>query len=832
MIQGQLPESESGTYDIVGMVSGLPILHSVAEKSPVSTVLKDSPVSFFKPSLYRATFNIEVLLIQKRLKGRSEKGQSNNPFPQRLRVSAQSSSVPIPGQVIRFSTRLKTPRGFVNPGGFDYQRWLLQQGIGAIGYVVPKASSEAGSSKAVTAEPVMPLFWSDFSFEEGAAQDSRNSLKTSSVQWVFLHCLSRVDRWRFEWRQRLVERSGEAIHLADMLGPILALSIGDRSYLSEGQWEVLQRTGLVHLLAISGLHIGLAAGLGLIIGRVAQRTLSLLPVMVLRSVLAYKATPALFSIVCALAYALLAGFTVPTQRALIMVVVANVMWMRGGFHRPWMGFWLAAAIVLMIDPLAGHSSGFWMSFLVVVILIGASQGRINLQHQSSFLVRRLGRPLSLLVIAQLYITGLMLLPSSLLGVPQSGISPVANLLAIPVVSLFFVPAVLGAMSLAMLFPSSDWGIDFIGVVANGMSVPWPVIEWLSSTPLSEPIVLATGFAWLGWWLIVLTVPLIFLPPGLRLLKCLGVILLIFSVKGFEKKPPLLKMTVMDVGQGLSVVIQVHNQVLLYDSGPAYSESFTAAEGIVGPYLRREGITSLNHVIISHGDLDHAGGLPELRAMVDVQQFSSGEPKRLSVESGHCWAGQVWQWGEVKIRVLWPLKDNSWGHSSSSLSDKMLRKLATPLKSNDQSCVLELRYKTTRVWIPGDISKAVEWFLVAAYLSEELSEEEDESKVGDGLDEGGKIEQSVLVAPHHGSNTSSSHRLLSAFAPTHVVFSSGYRNRYGHPSMKVIERYHEQPVPPELFTTATEGAIEFEWNAQGTMTVKRARDAHRRFWYQK
>lgn len=619
------------------------------------------------------------------------------------------------GERWRLPVRLKPPHGFANPGGFDYERWLFEQGVMATG------SLRNGE------DPVR--------------------LDPGAGGW---------------WLTRL--RQGLAGHLAGVLGDhpalglVQALTIGERSGLEPQDWEALTRTGTNHLVAISGLHVGLIAAAAYFLVR---RLWGLAPRLTLA--LAAPRAGALGALVAALLYAGLAGFAVSTQRALVMLalVLAALVWERT--LRPWHALSLAIAGVLLVDPAACLSVGAWLSFAAVAVLIYGLGGRLP----SRDLWARWGR-------AQ-WAVGLGLLPLllALLG-RASLVAPLVNLVAVPVFSLVLLPLVLvtGLLSLVPgLGAPLVWTADLLGWCLAGLErvAAWP---WAAGS-LSERPLWIWGAAGLG-------MALLLAPRGLPgrwvgAALALPLVLLRPAAPGFGD----LWVTLLDVGQGLSVVARTAAGTLVYDTGPGYDTGFNTGSLVVAPFLQTRGIDQVDVLVLSHGDRDHAGGAAGLMARVPVVRVLSGEPSALGLPLElqgvePCRAGQGWEWSGVRFRFL---------HPGESVAE-----------GNDASCVLRIETGGRAVLLPGDVGRAVE-----ARLVEDAS---------------AQLRSAVLVAGHHGSATSTSAAFLSAVAPALVLYSAGYANPFGFPAREVRERVAKRGI--RALDTGVSGAIEFRLAADGSM----------------
>ncbi|TQV81327.1 DNA internalization-related competence protein ComEC/Rec2 [Exilibacterium tricleocarpae] len=639
------------------------------------------------------------------------------------------------GDRCRLTVRLKAPRGLSNPGGFDYHTWLVGQGIGATGYVRDSPDNHcSGTATALS-----------------------------------------VGRWRQHLGRFLARESGQLNHVAFLQ----ALTIGDRQAISETQWQVLRRTGTQHLMAISGLHIGLVATLGYLLGGLLGRVLVLC--RPLSGAVRYTSVASSLSL--AGVYAALAGFSLPTQRALVMVVLVHICLLR---RRPVPIFHilsLTLLLVLLWSPLAAHSAGFWLSFGAVAALLLGFCGRRLVATGRGW------RYLRQTVWSQWVVLVGLLVPLSCLGLPAAPLAPLANTVAIPLVSWLVVPPLLSACLLADIAPGlSRAALASADVAFDGV---WRYLLWVDAlAPPVQP--LATGPVVL---MLALSGGLLLLGPRHLPLRWLGLCCLLpLWLPPTGDQPPL-RITVLDVGQGLAVVIATPGRTLVYDAGPRFSERFDAGSDIVAPFLQHRRIRTIDRLIVSHGDIDHSGGARALVAAVPTGLVLAGEADPMpGAVLSPCRAGTSWQWDAVTFTLLAPAL--AWDEADNIGA------------GNDRSCVLLVEYAEQRILLPGDISVRSEVKLLAA------------GSVAGPL--------SVLVAPHHGSNTSSSPAWVDALQPAFVVFSTGYGNRYRHPHAAVVERYRAGGAV--LLNTAVTGAVEFVWHADTAPAVIRYRQRQRRYWF--
>jgi competence protein ComEC len=628
------------------------------------------------------------------------------------------------GDLWRLRVRLKAPHGFSNPGGFDYEGWLFSRGIGATGYV---------------------------------RSDPRN-LRLAPGGWS-------LDRWREALRDRLRATPGDPA----AVGLVVALTLGERSGVQRLDWEALTRTGTNHLVAISGLHVGILAGFAFFLTRLVWR----------RSAracqwLAAPRAAALAALATATGYAALAGFAVSTQRALVMLaLVFGAVLLRRNL-RPFNGLAAALVLVLLWDPFASLSAGFWLSFgAVAVLLFGMTR-----RPAAGGLVWRWAR-------AQ-WLVALGLLPLLVLLFGRvSLVAPLVNLVAVPLFSLLLLPLVLAAAVVALML---GWYLPLEGVVwllEQGLGL----LAWVGAQPWAAwSFPQRPGWVWLPAFLGVL---LLLAPRGLPG-RWTGVPLLLplllWPVP--RPEPGAFRLSLLDVGQGLAAVIQTHGHLLVYDTGPRYASGFNTGEAVVTPFLRARGLDRIDHLILSHADNDHAGGLSGLLSQIPALRISSGEPRELEAGSARqCLAAQAWEWDGVRFRILAPV-------------------LPLPRGGNERSCVLQVSNRAGALLLTGDAELGSERALVARH--------------GNGL------RSRVLVAGHHGSRTSTSPALLAAVRPEWVLYSAGYRNRYGFPRPEVRERVARAGA--DQGTTIRGGALELWFGADGRLGAPRAhREEAQRLW---
>lgn len=618
-------------------------------------------------------------------------------LPPRIRLAWYSAPPVRAGETWRLAVRLKRPHGLVNPQTFDYEAWLLAQRIGATGTVK-------------SGERVQPA--------EG------------------------LGAWRDRLRQRLLATPAQGRE-----GALAALVLGDGSGLSTADWQVLQNTGTVHLMVISGQHIGLLATFlyGLVAGLARlgfwPRTWPWLPCA---CVLAFSG---------ALAYGLLAGFAVPVQRACVMVGLVLLWRWRFRHLGVWLPLLLALVAVLLLEPLASLQAGFWLSFAAVALLILIFSGRLGAWPWWRTLTR-----------AQ-WAMAIGLLPLLLaLGLPVSASGPLANLLAVPVVGLLVVPlALLGTL----LLPVPWLGAGLLWLAGAALDLLFSLLAQLA---LWLPAWLPSTLPLWAWLLVALGALVLLLPAALPL-RSLGALLLLPLLFSPPQRPEhgRAEVWMLDVGQGLALLVRTRQHALLYDAGPRFGD-FDTGERVVLPSLRALDVRGLDLLLVSHADNDHAGGVAAIKRGLAVRQVLSGEPDKLAplLQAEACVSGQHWQWDGVKF--------STW-------------RWAAATDGNQASCVLRIEANGERMLLTGDIDSRAELAL---------------------LDSGLELRAEWLLAPHHGSRGSSSPALLAGVAPVGVLISRGQHNAFGHPHAEVIARY--RALETRLYDTVEHGAVRIRLGA--------------------
>lgn len=626
----------------------------------------------------------------------------------------------------RLLLRVKRPRGMINPGGADSERSALERRIVATAYVRDDAGNQ----------------W----------------LGETRV------CVNRV---RNAISQGIASRVTDAHDVA----LLQTFAVGDTRGLSQRDWEVARANGIPHLISISGFHVGVAALFGAWLARLLY---ALYPALALR--VPRPQVQSLMALFAAGVYSALAGFGLPTVRTLLMIaVVASARCLR----RPPSGpqtLALAMIAVLLFDPLSVLSAGFWLSFVGVGFLMLCLTTR---GHGLHGFLHELSAGQMVMTLSLLPLTMWFFGEASLVGA-------LSNLIAVPFVSFVIVPLALIAMVLLGVYP--PLAAPVLWLAAQLAHAQWWLLEQMASWPgahwylpevtLGSLLLATLGAAWL------------FQPRGMPLRWLGGLLFLpLLLPPRAALDPGAFQLWMLDVGQGLSILVRTQNHALVYDAGARYPSDFDLGEAAVLPSIRALGMAQPDLIMASHADNDHAGGIPAVAAAFPDAPRFGGEPARMKIPAQPCIAGQSWEWDGVTLRVLSPPQNVS-GASG-----------------NDRSCVVLVEGRGGRALLTGDISARVE------------------GAVADQISAGAPV---VLSVPHHGSRTSSSQSFIDAIEPSLALISSGWRNRFRHPHPLVIQRYDEAGVP--WLNTATAGAIQVDFPPDGPPRIAAQwRQRQSRYW---
>ncbi len=641
----------------------------------------------------------------------------------------------------RFTVRLKRPHGAANPRGFDVERWMLEEGLRATGVVRTSVRPE------------------------------RLAERVTSIR-------ASIDRLR----QMLGENLLQVLSPSPYAGVIAALVMGEQRYVDADDWALFNRTGIGHLLSISGLHITMLAGLAAALAAWAWRwAVQREQRWAMRTT--RRQVAACVGLISAFAYTLMAGFAVPAQRTLYMLCAVALALLTGRTTQPFHVLACALLLVLLLDPWAVGAAGFWLSFMAVACLMLSTP--VNTMPSGWR-----GR-LRMAAIAQMAVT-LGLLPVSLWFFQQASVvGPLANALAIPVVSFMVTP------------------LSLLG------SVLWAVSGWPVPLQMAEAVLsaLMTWIERLGQWE---GAAVEFAAPALGLVvlgaigavwaiqvgrpvwqRGLGLVCLIPMLLTPVQRPPAdgFDAIAFDVGQGSAVLVRTRHHTLLYDTGPRWSAQTDAGARLIVPYLRAHGVRTLDALVISHDDSDHAGGalsLLEQRNVLEVRGVLPEEHEivRLAPRFESCESGQQWVWDNIRFEVLHPSPET------------------VARNDNGRSCVLKISSSQHSLLLTGDIESAQE--------SEMLSRWPEYAWRAD-----------VMLVPHHGSKSSSSESFVAAVKPTAVVVQAGYLNRFHHPRPEIVARYEEHGA--QVWRTDRQGAILMHFSPRG-WGIESQRQREPRYWH--
>jgi competence protein ComEC len=635
------------------------------------------------------------------------------------------------GERWQMTVRLKAPHGNRNPHGFDYELWLWEQGLQATGYV------RAGLHDAA---PVR-------------------------LSGTWQHPVERA-------RQNVRDAVFERVTNRQLAGILAALITGDQSAIERADWDVFRATGVAHLMSISGLHITLFAwAAAVLIGWLWRRSTRLC------NALPVHHAALLGGVALAAAYALFSGWGVPAQRTVLMLATVALLRL-GGLQWPWPLVWLlVAAVVAVADPWALMQAGFWLSFVAVAVLFATSSeaasadrmgfaGRLGALLREQWVVTVALTPLTLLLFGQVSLVGLL-----------------ANLVAIPWVTLLVTPLALAGVAVAPLWDAAALAVQglagFLGWLASWsaatVSVPAAPM-WAGVAGVLGGAMLVARWPW-GW-------------------RLLGLPLLLPVLLWQAPRPAAgqFELLAADIGQGNAVIVRTTAHTLVYDAGPRYSRDSDAGHRVLVPLLRAFG-ERVDTVLLSHRDADHTGGAAAVLATQPQAALLS------SIEAGHelqairpatrCAAGQRWIWDGVQFDVLHPQAED----------------YARNLKSNAISCVLRISNGAHTALLAGDIEQAQEMQLLTA--------------------DAAGLKAQVLLVPHHGSKTSSSAAFLDAVQPQLALAQTGYRNRFGHPAPEVLQRYQQRGI--QVVDSPACGAA--LWQSADPQQVHCERARNRRYWQQ-
>lgn len=679
---------------------------------------------------------------------------------------------PLPelGEVWQMRVKLKANHYSMNPGGLDYEAWLFQQHIAAKGYI--KNNRPRG-------------------------QDSTEIILQPIVERVHdAHLLS-----VYYWQTQITNRLKAVFSESEFRHFYQALTRGDKSAVSTEDWSLLQNTGTIHLLAISGLHMGIVATLGYLLFKL----LWWLGVYRIERI-NLPSFAAWGALLFATLYLMLSGFSIPTQRAWLMVVAVLIFVLIRRTFQPWSALGFAALLVVIWDSRSVLSLGFWLSFIAVALIFAAMPYLRNRPKWQQLLWLQ---ALLTLGLAPFLIWAFHSLPLY---------SFIANLIAVPFITFIGLPLLFLSSLIGMI--SIEWGQFMIAWLDELWGLFWQYLQWVGSLPQSTIGFSDTSLVWLLSMYSFIFAVLIFNSKRHKAIAFAGLLLTVMSLGlPANNRPEIAQawLTVLDVGQGQAVVVETKNSVLVYDTGPKMGANMDGAKLAVLPYLKSQGWYNVDTLVISHSDSDHAGGTLSLIQSLPVKQAFSGQPeimnqrlqgkayKSHNEESKNrpfftlCQAGGTWQVDGVLFEILSP----------------DLAEIGKSLTSdNDLSCVLKITASQQSVLITGDLSQRGEAVLIKQFAKNPQ-----------------KLKSDLLIAGHHGSKSSTSQAWLNEVAANKIVFSAGYLNRYHFPNKAVLKRIEKVSESRRInwWNTACSGALQFEVDQSGINLRQEARKSQRK-WY--
>lgn len=659
----------------------------------------------------------------------------------RLRLGSWQPIAAAPGESWRFMVKLKRPHASFNPGVADFGRYLLGERVVASGYL---------------------------------REDAGNIRLSAASGWMAWRALLLASALPLLGAGAGDIAGDDATRFARAVLP--ALIVDERSLLTGAQWRVLANTGTAHLVAISGLHVALLWGAVLWLGGFLLRRRP--------GTLRYRVAAVLPALLVAAGYAALAGMPLPAARATIMLAVASLFLVANGAVPAWRVLLAATVAVLLLDPLAVHATGFWLSYGAVAVLLLLNDIRHRPPQVAGGATILAG---AMVGVRMQTLLSVLLAPLliALFGAASSS-SVIANLPAIPLVNLLALPPGLAGFVLSPIWPA---GANFcIDLAVTALSVLWQILAWIDAAAWFAPV-RAHGATDTGVVAMLLALVLL-ICARTAALRWAAVLLLVLAWPVAVRVPPgAADLCVLDVGQGLAVTMRTAHHALLYDAGPAWGADGDAGNAIVLPAARALGIDRLDTLVLSHDDLDHVGGAASVIAALTPREVIVGDPRTRSLVGGpavHCDVARRWQIDGIDLLLLPGAQRGA---------------------DNDRSCVLRIAAGGHAVLVPGDITRQREL---------QLSEQWGELLAAD-----------VLIAPHHGSRSSTTQTFLYRVAPAHVVFSTGYRNRFGHPHPQVVASIRRQGAA--MHNTATDGALCLRLSPADPPVPVAARTVRHRFW---
>lgn len=625
--------------------------------------------------------------------------------------------------------KLKRIHGIRSPGAFDFEAWALQKAIRANGYVIANTENR-----------------------------------------LISHHIYKYPIARF--RQYLQIKIHELSPKTPTSHWLMSLIIGERQGISQEDWRILRNTGTNHLMAIAGLHIGIIAGfMHLFVSWIWRR----IPRLVLFKPAAEIGACA--SLFIAFIYSEVSGFSIPAQRACLMLSIIILATLSKRVIQSWTAWSLALLIVLLINPLSILTESFWLSFCTLALIIIGMQGRLS----PSGVWWKWGRVQWVIAIGLIPITLFFYQEFSL-------VSFIANSIAIPWLGFAILPFCF--LSSIILLISPQVAHLLLLIADKSLASLWKFLAFMANMELATWHVYIPSIGL--FFLMMVGFCILLLPAGVRG-KWIGIIWILPVILNKPLTPNRndFWLTILDVGQGLAIVVQTKNHLMIYDAGPNYNGHMDMGEDVIIPYLKTQNIKKIDKLIISHGDNDHIGGAQALIHAFPINEIQTSVPEKFKINTSHsCLAGESWKWDNVNFTFLYPNKNQL--HLG-----------------NDSSCVLKINNRKHAVLLTGDIEKSAEKYLVSQNQN--------------------ILKSDILIVPHHGSKTSGLAEFIALVHPKIVVYAIGYKNRYHFPHPNIFEAYKKINSIP--FDTVTSGAIIFKITNDNELIdePEKYRVIHKKYW---
>jgi len=679
-----------------------------------STIVFNQNIDSKYHNKYVYTTGVISSLIKSNINKDSFIFMAEKPFKAKLKLSIYGLNRPTihTGERWQFTVKIKNNSSYSNLGSFDYEKWSFFNKINAGGYINTK-------------KPFKFIAQTTTNYTNQIREKISNQLKKHSKN-------------------------------IEYFGIINAILIGDKSLIKPKNKNTLVATGTSHLSVISGLHLNIVASivffLTLLIFSNIKQIVRSTPIIIIS---------AIFTLVATFFYMLLAGFSILTVRAFIMItVIIFMILLRINFHK-WQVYFIALFVVLIINPLSVLSVGFWLSFAATGLILYF----VNFNKNNTIFSK-----IKNIIYLQIFISILMSPVVVWFFGEFSLLSPLANLLAIPVFSIFIVPLVF-ILSIPLLFDFTIITQIILQIIDFVLHYVFIFLNSLNSVN--------TGSFYIGdsiQLLMIIFAILLLLSP-LKKIKLFAIIIITTII--FSNKPINNNFYILDVGQGASTIFTSEKNAIIFDTGNKFRSGFNLGDAVINPFLKQIGITNIEKIIISHNDKDHSGGLDAILKKYTTKDL-------ITEKNNKCMEENSW-------------KNYGWNFQILSTDNKF--------KGNNNSCVIKISKDNKSILLTGDIEKKAEEYLIKKY--------------------GSTLQSTILIAPHHGSNTSSSVKFLTVVAPKIAIFSAGFQNNFKHPAKKIINRYKSMGI--KIFSTICSGQISINLD---DFTIKEYRKNYQKYYHRK